>query len=263
MSNVLAQFSKTSLLLLIFVLTGLCLATFLGKKLWNRRQATSTQADDELKIVLGAVLSLFGLLIGFLLTIAISGYNSRIQAEENEAVAIGNAFQRTSLLNDEHQIIAENLLQEYLSLRIAFYEADDQVSRDKSRLQSIQLQTKMWLMISNVAKKKPDPVIATVLNACNDLYTAQQRTLSNWRAQVPLLAWVLLMLFALCSNFLIGYNIRGVRGNNALLLTLPILTTLALFMIAEIDAPGEGIIHVTPDNLQAVRVTVAKGGLAP
>ncbi|MCB4812547.1 hypothetical protein QDQ39_06940 [Providencia rettgeri] len=34
-----------------------------------------------------------------------------------------------------------------------------------------------------------------------------------------------------------------------MILILPSLTTLALFMIAEIDVPGEGMIHVTPDDL--------------
>ena len=34
-----------------------------------------------------------------------------------------------------------------------------------------------------------------------------------------------------------------------MILILPLLTTMALFMIAEIDIPGEGVIHVVPDNL--------------
>jgi hypothetical protein len=41
------------------------------------------------------------------------------------------------------------------------------------------------------------------------------------------------------------------------MLVLPFLTTLALFMIAEIDIPGEGIIHVTPDDLEALKIAVA------
>ena len=52
---------------------------------------------------------------------------------------------------------------------------------------------------------------------------------------------------------LIGYNIRGLRGSNIMILILPLLTTMALFMIAEIDIPGEGVIHVVPDNLVNLR----------
>ena len=38
-----------------------------------------------------------------------------------------------------------------------------------------------------------------------------------------------------------------------MILILPLLTTMALFMIAEIDIPGEGVIHVVPDNLVNLR----------
>ena len=34
-------------------------------------------------------------------------------------------------------------------------------------------------------------------------------------------------------------------------------------MISEIDIPGKGMIHVTPHNLEAVKVTIGEGGLAP
>ncbi len=263
MSEFLSQFSHSSILLFLFALITLSLSALLGKVIWKRKKQENLAEEDELKIVLGAILSLFGLLIGFLLTFAISGYNDRIQAEEDEAVAIGHAFQRSSLLEDKYQIQAEAMLQDYLSLRIQFYESTDNAERANARMASIQLQTKMWLMLSKIAKEEPNSMIVTVLDACNNLYTAQQRTISSWRNQVPFPAWILLIVFALCSNFLIGYNIRGIHGNNSLILLLPILTTLALFMIAEIDVPGEGIIHVTPENLKAVRITVSNGGLAP
>ena len=34
-------------------------------------------------------------------------------------------------------------------------------------------------------------------------------------------------------------------------------------MISEIDVPGKGVIHVTPQNLEALQVTLSKGGLTP
>ncbi len=258
------QLGSTSYATLAISIIVLGLAAILGKKWWWYKQDKSDSGNDEVKLVLGAILSLFGLLIGFLLTIAISGYNTRFAAEENEAIAIGNAFQRTSLLDTvAHQEVGEMYLQDYLSLRILFYTATDKNQRAQARLDSIKMQTKMWLYVSDIAKAKPNPINASILSAVNDLYTAQQKTMSSWRRQIPSAAWILLGLFALCSNFLIGYNIRGARGHFLLVMTFPALTTLALFMIAEIDVPGEGIIHVTPENLMMVRETVDKGGLAP
>ena len=87
-----------SWILLVAILVGLSFAAFLGKFSWRPGFAHDAKTEDELKIVLGATLSLFGLLIGFTLSFAISGYNTRMAAEENEAIAIGNAFQRVTLL---------------------------------------------------------------------------------------------------------------------------------------------------------------------
>ncbi|WP_149330302.1 hypothetical protein [Citrobacter braakii] len=40
------------------------------------------------------------------------------------------------------------------------------------------------------------------------------------------------------------------------LLVLPVMISLSLFLIAEIDIPGEGIIRVTPDDLEHVAFTL-------
>ncbi|WP_370679565.1 hypothetical protein [Comamonas sp. GB3 AK4-5] len=252
-----------SWILLVSIFSGLGLAAFLGKYTWGRKFKRDAVAEDELKIVLGATLSLFGLLIGFILSFAIGGYNTRVAAEENEAIAVGNAFQRTTLLQESHQGQAKQILQDYLTLRIQFFDAEDDAHRAQTRMESIRMQTRMWTLISKIAKNDPNPVIATALNACNELYTAQQKTMASWRHQIPSAAWAILIFFGLCSNFLIGYNIRGSSGRNTLIFVIPAVTALALFMIAEIDVPGKGLIHVTPDNLKAVQVTVASGGLMP
>jgi len=86
---------------------------------------------------------------------------------------------------------------------------------------------------------------------------AQVQTTAGWRDQIPVAAWILLIIFSIAANYLIGHNIRGLRGRNTLIITLPLLTTLALFMIAEIDVPGEGVIYVKPDNLIALKANAA------
>ena len=250
-----------SWLILVSMLLVLCLAAFAGKVVWGGKAVRNADFDDELKVVLGCILSMFGLLVGFILSFAISGLNSRMAAEENEAVAIGNAFQRTTLLTESQQETAEKLLEEYLALRIAFYATDDDAKRADIRMESIKKQAYMWFQISKLAKQNPNPVIVTVLNASSELYVAQQKTMSSWRHQIPVVAWALLVLSAVCSNFLIGYNARGKSGSNVLVCIMPIFTALALFMIAEIDVPGKGLIRVAPDNLNALILTLEQGGL--
>lgn len=228
-------------------------SAYAGKYLFKKRHGKTELADDETKIVLGAVLSLLGLLIGFLLTISIGGYNNREQMEENEAIAIGNAFQRAQLLSPENNLRANTLLNTYIDARIDFFNGGSQAKNEKWRDISLEAQSSLWQIAASEARTAQNPVIASVLTAFSDLYVSEEKTMASWRYQIPGAAWVLLILFAVSANVLIGYNIRGLRGSNIMILILPLLTTMALFMIAEIDIPGEGVIHVVPDNLVNLR----------
>ena len=241
------------------VLSG---SALLGKFAGVRTKKDNADVEDELKIVLGASLSLFGLLVGFMLSFSMSGYDARMVAEENEAIAIGNAFQRTTLLDERHQNQAKVILTDYLNLRIQFYETLDEDKREKIRFESITMQVHMWALISKIAIQNPNPVLTSALNACNDLYIAQQKTMSSWRHKIPQAAWVVLVVFGIFSKYLIGRTIRNRRGSQSLLLIIPAISALAMFMIAEIDVPGKGIVHVEPDNLKSIHLMLSTTGLA-
>lgn len=249
-----------SILLFIITFVLLVISAYVGKYIFKRKKAHEELADDEAKIILGAILSLLGLLIGFVLSISINGYNNRQQTEENEAIAIGNAYQRAQILDSNERSKAINLLQQYLEARIEFFKSGVSDENNQWRRTSLEKQALLWDIGVQEANKSPNPVIASVLTSFSDLYLSQQKTMASWRHQIPNAAWFLLIFFAICSNVLIGYNIRGTKGKNWLILILPSLTTLALFMIAEIDIPGEGVIHVTPDDLISLQEFLFKDG---
>ncbi|MCS3433771.1 hypothetical protein [Klebsiella sp. BIGb0407] len=231
-----------------------------GKFVFKRKKINDELGDDDAKIILGAILSLLGLLIGFVLSISISGYNNRQQTEENEAMAIGSAYQRIQILDGQQRTDSIILLGEYLNSRIEFFKSGVSDDNNQWRLISLEKQSKLWGIGVAEAKAAPNPVMASVLAAFNELYISEQKTMASWRHQIPNAAWFLLVFFAICSNVLLGYNMRKIQGKNWLIFILPSLTTLALFMIAEIDIPGEGIIHVTPDDLISLKSFLFKAG---
>lgn len=228
-------------------------SSVLGKHLFKKRHTGDAKADDEAKIILGALLSLLFLLMGFILSIAIGGYNAREQTEEQEAIAIANAVQNTSMLSVESQELAYPLLQKYLSTRIDFFNSGTHIYSKPLQDKSIDIQKSLWEIAKNEAKTSSVNGFSLVLSSYTELYNSQARTTAGWRDQIPGAAWLLLVIFSVAANYLIGHNIRGLRGRNSLIITLPLLTTLALFMIAEIDVPGEGVIYVKPDNLVALQ----------
>lgn len=109
-----------SFLLFTITFVLLVISAYTGKFIFKRKNAHEDAEDDEARIILGAILSLLGLLIGFVLSISINGYNNRQQTEENEAIAIGSAYQRAQILDSSDREQAIHLLQQYLDARIEF-----------------------------------------------------------------------------------------------------------------------------------------------
>ena len=64
--------------------------------------------------------------------------------------------------------------------------------------------------------------------------------------------WGLMAAIAVCCNFLVGYGAHGNRTGRHLLLILPLVVSISFLLIADIDSPRGGVIHVTPQNLHSL-----------
>lgn len=241
-----------AIFLILFLL--LSASAFAGKYIFKNHSKSSN--DDQAKIVLGAILSLLGLLIGFILTISIGGYNDRQKTEENEMIVIGTAFQRANLLPTDQQQYAQKILAEYLNARINFYLSNTKTDNTHWKNISLAKQRELWQISVYEANKNPNPIIASVLSSFSDLYIAEEKTSVSWSFKIPNIVWGLIIFFALVANFLIGYSTRNIKSGNLLILVLPFLMSLSLFIVSEIDIPGKGVIHVTPDNLINLKQTL-------
>ena len=103
----------------------LCLwaAARLGVFVRGRLRAVDLSELDEFGTVLGATLTLLGLLIGFTFSMAISRYDQRKNYEEEEANAIGTEYVRADLLPEPARTKVQAQLVQYLDLRIQRYNA--------------------------------------------------------------------------------------------------------------------------------------------
>src|SRR6202522_787572 len=92
----------------------------------SRRGAFSESMRSDYSVIVGATLTLLGLLIGFTFSMATTRYDLRKNLEEEEANAIGTEYVRVDFLpaGDAGQVQA--LLRQYTDLRIRFYTARDQ-----------------------------------------------------------------------------------------------------------------------------------------
>jgi hypothetical protein len=141
------------------------------------------------------------------------------------------------------------LLRNYLDQRILFYN-----TRDNRQLQQIdatttQLQTELWAVVQPPAMAQPTPVVSLAVSGMNDVLNSQGYTQAAWSYRMPGEAWILMAVIAIFCNLMIGYGSRRAGAKGFLFLVLPIVASMAFFLIADIDSPHSGIILVRPQNL--------------
>jgi hypothetical protein len=235
----------------VFVVSffALWLAARFGFSVLRRRRSLDDSVREDFAVVLAATLTLLGLIIGFSFSMAVSRYDLRKNYEEAEANAIGTELVRADLLPPADATKVRALLRGYLDQRVLFY-----VTRDDQHLREINartaaLQSELWSAIQAPAAARPDPVVALVVAGMNDVLNTQGYTQAAWWNRIPRAAWGLMGLIAICCNLLLGYGARNKNGGGILLLVLPLIVSIAFLLIADIDSPRGGLIHVAPQNL--------------
>jgi hypothetical protein len=81
----------------------------------------------------------------------------------------------------------------------------------------------------------------------NDVLNSQGYTQFAWWNRIPASAWILLAMIVIFCNALMGYGMH--RKGKLLALVLPFAVSISFFLIADLDSPRRGLIHVQPQNL--------------
>ena len=235
-------------------LIGQISAALVGDFLRKRVQFFKQGERHDFNTVQAATLTLMALIIGFSFSMAVSRYDQRKTLEEAEANAIGTAYLRAELLPEKSASRAQELLREYLDLRIAFYEESRARPAAEIEQQTASVQSQMWNVVKSAATSQPTPTIALVVSGMNDVINAQGFTQAAWWNRIPTGAWAMMALMAISCNLLVGYGER--RKGELFLFVLPVVISLAFFLIADLDSPRGGAIRVHPQNLLAVALSI-------
>jgi hypothetical protein len=244
------------LLLFVTSFLGMWASAWFGIAVLRRRMPLDPDARDDFNVVLTATLTLLGLIIGFSFSMATSRYDLRKNYEEAEANAIGTAIVRAGLLPAADAPKVRALLASYLDSRITFYAARNDGVLGEVNARTARLQNELWAAVQGPALAQPNAIVALVVSGMNDVLNSQGYTQAAWWNRIPRAAWLLMALIAVCSNVLVGYGARSSRPHDVLLLILPLVVAIAFLLIADIDSPRGGLIHVYPQNLEALKASL-------
>jgi hypothetical protein len=218
----------------------------------RKRQPPDEDMSHDLDVLVAATLTLLGLIIGFSFSMATNRYDQRKNCEEAEANAIGTEYVRADLLPPADAARVRALLVSYLDQRVLFYKTGEGDPLRQINDATAQLQTHLWTAVTHPADAAPaTPVVALAVSGMNDILNSLGYTQAAWWNRIPAAAWVLMALIAICANAVFGYGARRSKVG-AIHLVLPLVLSIAFFLIADIDSPRRGVIRVSPQNLTSL-----------
>ncbi|HEY2021760.1 hypothetical protein [Paraburkholderia sp.] len=220
-----------------------------GASVLRRFVTLSGEERDDFSIVQTSTLTLLALLIGFTLSMAVNRYDQRKNLEENEANAVGTEYARADVVDASIGAPMKAELIHYAQLRREHFQTRDPGELARIDDQTAHSQAVLWRLAAQVAKDQPNPIGAAVMTGMNDVLNSQDYSEAARENRIPPGAWALMIVIALLACAVQGYGAKGHIRRGLLIVVLPITVALSLGLIADIDSPRGGIIHVQPQNL--------------
>jgi len=222
-----------------------------GARTKTRPSSDGTDYAD-IAFILGAVLTLLSLMLGFTYAMSQSRFETRRQLVIDEANAIGTTYLRTQTLPEPRASELQDLLRRYVALRVetAGLKDDSPEKILEIDARSKRLQDLMWSRATALAKESPTPVVAIFVQALNDTIDFHGKRMAAFRSRVPFSIYLVLFGISAVAVGLTGHYF-GSRGRRRPILTLifAILVAGVMWLILDLDSPVRGSIKATQQSL--------------
>jgi len=247
-------FYRLDPLLICLVLMGVLLgAEELGYRLKTRTTPDPAAVEKtDIALVLGAILTLLALLLGFTYAMSQARFETRRQLVVEEANAIGTTYLRAKALPDPPSSEIQELLRQYAALRVEIISIKDDVPQRIHEVdtRSKHLHSLIWEHAIALARQTPNPITSIFVQSLNEMIDLHAKRLAAYRNRVPLPIYLVLFLVSIIVLFLLGYYFgRGGRKSRILPLVVVLLVGLVMWLILDLDHPKRGTIRASQESL--------------
>jgi hypothetical protein len=241
-------------ILFAVLLVGLLVVVEVAYRLALRASANDDEEQHhQIVAARDGIAVLLSLLLGFTLPMAEPHYELRKRLVVEEANAIGTTTLRARTLPEPVRGKILELLHQYLEARIAFAEAGLQRQQLQSSLVNAkELQEEIWQRSLAVAQQSPTPITSIFLQSLNEMIDVSEKRMAALEDRVPPAMWLMLILISLLTCFLAGYSMR--RRSFLIMLVSPLMIAVVLSLIADLDSPRAGLIQVSQQSMQRLRL---------
>jgi len=238
-------------------LSGLLLATIVvvlisvefGFRLGRyRSQYSEAEKEAPVGAMVGATLGLLGFMLAFTFGLAASRFDDRRQVVLAEANAIGTAYLRAAMLPEPMRAETRRLLREYVDVRLNGVHTGD-VRETIS--QSEELHNLLWSQAVAAAEKAPTPITSLFIQSLNEVIDLHsKRVMVALRSRIPGAIWTGLYVLAILAMAAMGYH-EGLSSTkrSVVVFALVFAFSAVLFLIADLDRPGEGMLQVSQQSM--------------
>ena len=207
----------------------------------GRRVRVHRKVEAKSSAIESAVFALFGLLLAFSFSGAMTRYDMHRDLVVQETNSIGTAYLRLDLLPASSQPALRQLFRDYTSSRLHLYDTD----APEISPQSIQLQHEIWeqsVRACSASGASPDAarLLLPALNNMIDITATRQNVFDM---HPPLIVDALLFGISCWCAFIAGYSMPAT--NWLYIFTFAFVVTFTISAIMEIEYPREGLIRLT------------------
>lgn len=228
----------------------------LGFYLLQTASKKDPNAAEGLGAVEGSLLGLLALLLSFTFSMSASKSDTRRQIIVQEANDIGTAILRCDLYPDSSRKQLKALFNDYLTARIAYYQAGiDETQLNQTLQKSNEYSGEIWKLVTRLSQDKDNSLrsqqMIPAVNAMMDMITTRD---SDRNAHVPESIYWLLFLLTLTGSFIMGYGSKGKRFNWILVSGFALMTVMTIYLILDLDRPRRGIINMDLTHAKIVEL---------
>lgn len=221
----------------LFLFPAMIILLELGRRFRIHRNAEARSSAIE-----SAVFALFGLLLAFTFSGAMSRYDAHRSLIVEETNDIGTAYLRLDLLPAPSQPELRQLFRDYTNSRLHLY---DTVAPEVSQ-ETVRLQQEIWtkaVRASGAAGASPDAskLLLPALNNMIDITATRQNT---FNMHPPAIVYWLLFVLSCCCAFIAGFGMSNTHRNWLYILAFAFVVTLTIYTTMEIEYPRRGIIRL-------------------
>jgi hypothetical protein len=228
------HFSPNSAFLL---LPAMIVLLEVGRRL--RRQRAEAVVSSAIE---GAIFGLFGLLLAFTFSGAVSRFDTHRQLLTQEANDIGSAYLRLDLLPAEAQPKLRQLFRDYTTSRLHLY---DEVGAEISP-ETVRLQREIWQRSTAAAMAQGASPDATrlLLPAINDMIDITTTRQNAFNMHPPEVVYWLLFVFSGGAALMAGYSMKAGPRDWMYSIALALAVTLTVYTILDVEYPRRGLIRL-------------------